>query len=193
MTAIVAVVDRDGNAIIGGDSAVSLDENTHLEIQAESKVWRVGDYLMGASGWARGCNIARYVFTPPKPRARSAEALDRFMCTTFVDAYRDAMLRGGHTFKEEQSRESIETELLVVVRGTIYTIYQDFDMERPRSAYAAIGCGTRPALGALFATEHMGATRKRVELALRAAEAYDAAVRRPWAFIEMPAATKKAA
>lgn len=180
MTAIVAVVGK-GRSYIGGDSAVSFGE-THLEVQAESKVWIAGEYLMGASGWSRGCNIARYAFTPPPPKGRSADALDRFMVTTFVNAYRDAMLKGGHTLKDEQSRESIETELLIVVRGTIYAIYEDFDMERPRGEFAAIGCGTRPALGALYATRGME-PRKRVLLALQAAEAYDGAVRRPFVIL----------
>lgn len=163
--------------VVGADSAVGFDDGTYLNVMGETKVWRHGDYLMGAAGAARGCNIARYVFVPPKPRGRD---LDRFMATTFVDALREAMFKGGHTLKEDHSREEIETELLVAVRGTLYTVYGWFDIERARDNYTAIGCGTRPALGALYVTKDMGATPKRVRLALEAAEAYDAYVRRPW-------------
>lgn len=179
MTCIVGIVGPKGRMVIGGDSAVSF-EGTHLEVMAETKVWCTGDYLMGASGDARGCNVARYVFQPPKPRGRD---LDRFMATTFIDALRDAMLKAGHTFKEEQSRETIDTNLLIGVRGVLYTVFESFDIERPRDEYAAIGCGTRPALGALYATRGQGATAKRVRLALEAAETYDAAVRRPFVVI----------
>lgn len=183
MTCVVAVTGPNGRMIFGADSLVSYDEDgTYASVSAETKVWRDGPYLFGAAGSSRACQIARYAFRAPAPVGRG-ERLDRFMATTFVDALRKVMFEGGHMLLVEESREEMDGTFLVGVRGTLYTIRDWFDFDRLSESYAAIGSGTRPALGALYATADLGATKKRVLTALAAAETYDSAVRRPFVVI----------
>ena len=179
MTAVVACVGPHGKTVFGADSLSTIDDG-NVRVMAETKIWRSGPYLFGGAGAGRGIQVARYTFKPPQPKGRD---LDHFIGTAFVNALRDAMRESGHMEKKDNA-EKIGSDLLVGVRGSLYLIYEEFDFDRLVEDYAAIGTGALPALGSLYSTKKMGATKQRLTLALSAAEMYDNSVRRPFRFLD---------
>ena len=173
MTCIAGVVEGD-RIFMGGDSAAS--EGTALLIRADQKVFRNGEFLFGFAGSFRMGQLLRYAFTPPKHARR--QDVHRYMVTTFIDAVRDCLKKGGLASKEHDV-EAVDGAFLVGYRGRLFIIEQDYQVGEAVDGFAAIGCGDQVAQGALFATEGME-PKKRVRQALEAAERYNTGVRRPF-------------
>ena len=195
MTCIVACAEK-GKVVIGGDSALT-DEDFQQLSMAETKVFRhgpAGEFLIGGSGSARGGQLLRFKFTPPKHPAKMDN--DCYMATLWVDSLRETLKAGGHVYFEAQGgEETSTTNALIGYRGAIWVMYgADFQIERVRDNFVAIGSGSPLALGAMHATQEMGATRARVELALKAACAFNAACRPPFTILtlEQPRASSAA-
>lgn len=173
MTAIVGLAE--GRAVhIGGDSAgVS---GLSLVVRRDRKVFQRGRYLFGFTTSFRMGQLIHYAMDVPKPVKRG---LDEFMATTFVDAIRDCLKKGGWARKENDREEG--GCFLVGVRGRLYTVYDDYQVARAADGFAAAGCGHDIAVGALFASSGGSLRpRQRVRLALRAAERFSAGVRGPF-------------
>jgi hypothetical protein len=67
------------------------------------------------------------------------------------------------------------------VNGQLFAVYDDYQVGRAADGFAAVGCGDEIALGALYATAGTGLKpRKRVLVALNAAERFNAGVRGPF-------------
>jgi len=175
MTAIVGVV-HDGVVHIGGDSA-GVGEWT-ITIRADAKVFVNGPYVMGFTGSFRMGQLLRYALEPPIPSGD----LDAFMTTTFIDAVRECLRTGGWMSKENE-REDGGT-FLVGVSGRLFRIGSDFQVGESADGYDAVGSGEELALGALHATARSRMSpRKRIEVALSAAEHFSGAVCRPFAYV----------
>lgn len=175
MTCIAGLVSDHGSVWIGGDSAgvAGLD----LQVRSDTKVFRNGPFVMGFTSSFRMGQLLRYAFTPPDhdPR-KDAEA---FMVTTFIDAVRDCLKKGGYARKTNEA-ESAGT-FLVGYRGGLYRIDSDYQVGIPADGYAAVGCGDQIALGALYASRDSGlSSRERVIQSLEAAERFSAGVRGPF-------------
>ncbi|HEX6869586.1 MAG TPA: hypothetical protein VF163_00685 [Micromonosporaceae bacterium] len=178
MTAIVGLV-QDGGVYLGGDSAgVS---GYSLTVRADTKVYHNGPYLFGFTTSFRMGQLIHHALVPPKPKG----ALEKFMSTTFVDAVR-ACLKDGGWARREAEREEGGT-FLVGVRGRLFIVHDDYQVGQAADGYAAVGCGDQIALGALYATADTGMRpRKRVKLALRAAQRFSAGVRAPFICLSQP-------
>lgn len=177
----MVAVAQGGRVYMGGDSALTADDFSQLSM-AETKVFFKGEFLIGGSGSARGGQLMRFRFQPPKhPRGMNA---DEYMATLWVDALREVFKQGGHMyFDEAGGEESSTTNALIGYRGNIWLMEGgDLQIERLRDAYAVIGSGGVIALGALFATKDIVDLDpvKRVKLALDAACRYSAACRPPY-------------
>jgi ATP-dependent protease HslVU (ClpYQ) peptidase subunit len=164
---------RSWNVYIGGDSAgVS---GYSMTVRADSKVFSVGPYLMGFTTSFRMGQLIRYALEAQKP----AGDLDRFMATNFIDAVR-ACLKAGGWAKKDNDREEGGT-FLVGVHGRLFTVEEDYQVTASADGYAAIGCGSELALGALYATARTRMSpKRRVVLALQAAERFSTGVRGPF-------------
>jgi len=172
VTAIVGLVE-DGSVFIGGDSAgvTGLD----LAVRADTKVFRKSGYLFGFTTSFRMGQLIHYALDLPKPDAD----LDRFMVTTFIDALRACLKAGGWARKDSEREEG--GTFLVGVRGKLFAVYDDYQVGKAADGFAAVGCGSQIALGALYATAGTGMKpKKRVEVALHAAERFSAGVRGPF-------------
>jgi ATP-dependent protease HslVU (ClpYQ) peptidase subunit len=191
MTCVLAIA-QGGRVVMGGDSALT-DDDFNQSSMAETKVFVKGDFLIGGSGSARGGQLLRFRFTPPK-RPRGMDA-DEYMATLWIDELRSVFKKGGHTYLEtEGGEESSSANFLIGYRGDIWVMYgADFQIERLRDTYAAIGAGASIALGALYATRDQGLSVKRVESALRAACAYNAACRPPFTILTLEPRARRAA
>lgn len=174
MTAIVGLV-HDGVVHIGGDSAGV--GGWRMTVRADAKVFRNGPYVFGFTTSFRMGQLIRWSLQAPEPDGD----LDRFMCTTFIDSVRECLKAGG--FAKRNSEQEEGGTFLVGVQGRLFTVHDDYQVGEAVDGYAAVGCGEEPALGALFATAHMGmGPDERLELALEAAERFSAGVRAPFAY-----------
>lgn len=172
MTCIVGVQHR-GSVYIGGDSAGVAGYS--LTVRADSKVFRVGPYVMGFTSSFRMGQLLRYALTPPEPEIGAD--LEAFMATTFVDAVRKCLKDGGWLSKSSDREEG--GTFLVGINGELFSIHQDFQIGRPVDGYAAVGCGDDLALGSLHTSRGRG-PRWRVNAALEAAAHHSAGVSAPY-------------
>lgn len=181
MTAIAAVI-HDGRVHLGADTAITTGWD--LCSRPDGKVFRLGPYVIGCAGKVRGAQLLQYALDPPLPTGD----LPRFMATVFVDALRQVLKDGGHA-KRESEQESGDTFALVGVHGRLFRLWSDYSVIEAAQPYSAAGCGEDFALGSLFATAGTAlGPKRRITLALRAAERFNAAVRGPFTF----ASTKRA-
>lgn len=178
MTCIVAV--STGSAIhMGGDSA-GVDSALAIQIRQEPKVFAKGKFLIGGSGSFRMLNLLRYKFDPP-PHDPDDQDDHEYMVSEFVERVRFVFQEHGYASKEDNV-ESMDGEFLVGYRGNIYVVCEDFQVGVISDGYAACGSGTEIALGSLFSTVGQP-PRKRLAVALEAAERFNAGVRGPFTYV----------
>jgi ATP-dependent protease HslVU (ClpYQ) peptidase subunit len=175
VTCIVGVVENN-KVYIGGDSAGVAGYS--LTIRKDKKVFRNGEFLIGGTSSFRMIQLLHYAFEPP-PYDENID-LEKYMATAFVDAIRECFKRGGYAQVESQQESG--GHFLIGFRGRLFHVEADYQVGEALSSYDAVGCGADVALGCLYATPDMQSL-KRIELALRAAEAHSAGVRAPF-FIE---------
>jgi hypothetical protein len=175
VTAVVGLV-HNGTVHLGGDSAAP--QGWDLIVRADPKVFTVGPYAIGfTTSWRMG-QVLRWSFKPPKP---PADHLDRFMSTTLVDAARDALKSAGWATKDKEQEEG--GTWLVGVAGRLFTVYADYQVAESADCYVAVGCGAQVAHGVLYATPTLP-PRRRLQLALEAAERHSAGVRGPFRYVK---------
>lgn len=181
MTCIVGI-EHEGEVHIGGDSAGV--GGLSITARADTKVFDRQQFLFGFTTSFRMGQLIRYKLALPAgqrlphrgPRGECHE-LDEYMATTFIEALRACLSDGGWLSKKED-RESGGT-FLVGVRGTLYAVYDDFQISRSRDGYAAVGCGDELALGSLHTSVGLK-PRERVLAALTAAAHHSAGVCEPF-------------
>ncbi len=173
ITCIVGLVESDKRVWIGGDGAGFI--NGTMLPHKEPKVFRKGEFLIGAAGQARFSDITRYAFEPPE----IDKELGAYMALDFVNALRTVLKDGGFLC-EKDGRETIDDcQLLIGVRGELFHMDDCFSVSAIRHGVFAAGAGMDYALGALFASRDYPAN-ERVMLALRAAEFYCDSVAAPF-------------
>jgi ATP-dependent protease HslVU (ClpYQ) peptidase subunit len=173
MTCIVALSDG-ANVWMGADSASV--SGLALTLRRDPKIYRVGEMLVGFTSSFRMGQLLGYKFEPPAQG--DDQGIEQYMATRFVDALRETLKEGGYA-RNESGAESAGT-FLVAYRGRIFRVDSDYQVGENTVPYDSVGCGAELALGAMYATGHLSDPRRRVEIALEAAEAFSAGVRRPW-------------
>jgi ATP-dependent protease HslVU (ClpYQ) peptidase subunit len=182
LTCIAGLV-HDGGVYLAGDSAGCSGWN--LTVRADPKVFVNGSYVMGFTSSFRMGQLLHYAFTPPEPDY--INDLHRFMCTAFTDSLRQCLKDGGWAEKDKE-RETGGT-FLVGTHGRLFEVSSDYQMGEPADPYAAVGCGSEVALGALHATAGSKMTpHQRLEAALAAAERFSNGVRGPFVHVSTTAA-----
>lgn len=172
MTCIAAVA-HEGNVWMGADSAGVA--GLSLAVRRDPKVFRVGDFLFGCTSSFRMTQLLQYKFSPPQHH--SEWDCERYMSTAFIDAVRDTLKAGGYARSDNGAE--VAGEFLVGYRGRIFRVCSDYQVGENVEPFDAVGCGAELALGALHATREK-TPGERVALALEAAEAFSAGVRRPF-------------
>lgn len=174
MTVIAGLVDN-GTVLLGGDSAGVA--GYQLTVRSDAKTFINGPYVFGFTSSFRMGQILRHTFTPPTPP--TGTDVERFMCTTWIDAVREVLKNAGWA-RLDSGQESGGT-FLVGIQGRLFEVEGDYQVGEAADGYSAVGCGDDVALGALYATAGIGmAAEDRVLTALRAAERFSAGVRSPF-------------
>jgi ATP-dependent protease HslVU (ClpYQ) peptidase subunit len=136
-------MEHDGEVYVGADSAgvSGLD----LTVRADEKVFRVGPLLIGFTTSFRMGQLLRFDLKVPK----HPKGLDDFawLVSRLVPAIRRCLSDGGYTTKNNNAETG--GQFIVGYRGRLYVVHDDFQVARPASAIAAIGCGYAYALGSL--------------------------------------------
>lgn len=181
MTAIVGIVEKNV-VYMGGDSAGVSAETFSLVARKDPKVFKNGPFIMGFTSSFRMGQILQYTFAPPEhPYGMS---VDMYMNTIFIDTVRYYLKECGYA-RIRENRES-GGNFLVGYGGKLFNIESDFQVGIPVRNYDAAGCGHDLCLGSLHATEKLNIPpKKRIKMALEAAETFSAGVRRPFNILSM--------
>jgi hypothetical protein len=177
MTCIVGIVHH-GKVYLGADSALT-SETCQVSISEEPKVFAIGEFVFGCSGSSRVSQLLHYAFTPPPIEGD----LMRYMVVDFVKALKACLKDDGQ--KDDNLLDG--SGLLVGVRGRLFCVYADFQMEETPSGCNAIGGASDIAMGALYATRDDYEPHERLCIALEAAQEYNVTVRPPFVYVQTEA------
>lgn len=154
MTTLIAY-QGDGWAVIGSDSRSS-DDSGRPMVMATHKVIENNGVLIAGSGAGRGSNIMQFGWKAPKPTAVEAKDLDTFVSKKFIPEMRKAFIDAGYDMKEDGDAAAHDSQFLVVIRGVIYPIFEDYSWDRDARGIYYSGSGGDVALGALVSMlEHV--------------------------------------
>jgi ATP-dependent protease HslVU (ClpYQ) peptidase subunit len=163
---------------MGGDSAGVDSHSLSITLRKDRKVFRRGEVLIGFCGSYRMGQLLRWKFAP---EVQSSDAtVDQYIHLYFLDEVRRVLEEGKFT-SNDKGVEEIAGNFLIGYRKNIYHVESDYQIGQPVANYAACGCGRDLILGSLYTTEKCRAEpKKRIILALEAAEEYSCGVRRPF-------------
>lgn len=180
----IAAVAVDGRVWIGGDSAGvgGLSICTRADRKVFSKTDSSGNkFGFGFTSSFRMGQLLNYELALP----RLEGALDAYMVKCFIPAVRKLLRDGGYS--KIENNEEHGGCFIVGVCGRIFEIFSDFQVGENAYGYAALGCGEDLALGSLHTTKAAmkRSPRKRLTLALEAAQEFSAGVRAPFHIIHV--------
>ncbi|MEG3348372.1 hypothetical protein [Novacetimonas sp. GS1] len=182
MTCIAAIV-MDGAVHMMGDSAgvAGLD----LSLRKDSKVFRLGDVVMGFTSSFRMGQLLQYNLSVPKHHPDVG--LFAYMVTAFIPAVRDCLKSGGYA--RIDNNEEHGGSFLVGIKGRLFRIESDFQVGESHYPFDAVGCGAPYALGALsvLIDDESRTPEQALSFALLRAERFSAGVRRPFHYEKLEA------
>lgn len=185
MTCIVAYVAENKDIWMAADSATTagLDRRT----KRQPKIFIKDEFIIGVTGYTRMQQIMQYSFTPPVHPAGMDD--EEYMCTLFVNEFRDVMKNLGYAQKYSE-QEYVDSKSLIGYHGRLYVMESNFQIMEHIDPYDAVGCGEPYALGALYAMDAENRIKKNPHgaliLALYAAARYSAGVSEPFYVRTLP-------
>jgi ATP-dependent protease HslVU (ClpYQ) peptidase subunit len=144
----IAAIQGDGWAVIGCDSRSSDDSGRPMNL-ATNKIIENNGILIAGSGASRGSNLLQFGWKAPKPTA--SENLDKFVTQKFIPSMRKLFIDAGYDMKEDGDVAEHDSSFLIVVRGVIYPVFEDYSWDRDTSGIYYSGSGGDIALGAMEA------------------------------------------
>lgn len=142
----IAAVQGEGWAVIGYDSRVTEEEGRSYTLPKDSgKVFKNGNYIIGVAGDVRAINLLTHVFkAPPCTAATLGAKLDKFMTAVFIPELKKCFEEASYSKDGDQ-----DSQLIILINGSIYEIGQDYSWCHDSVGAYAIGSGADFALGAL--------------------------------------------
>jgi len=172
-TCIVGLVHKN-KVYMGGDSAGVSGSRTVT--RSDPKVFKKDKMIFGFSSSFRMGQLLRYKLWIPD-RDKSVDTYE-YMVTRFIDSVRDCFKQNG--FSSIINNEESGGQFLVGYEKKLFRIDHDFQVGFYTYPYNCIGCGEEIALGSMFSTEKMKDPKKRIHLALSAAEEFSGSVKKPF-------------
>lgn len=185
MSCVVALI-ANGKLCMGADSASVSGSN--INCRRDSKIFdRDGPngetWMFGYVGSFRIGQLVHYELELPRLENPDRCDLHKFLVVKFIPLLRRCLRDGGSITRDDEGKER-GTQLIIGLRGNIFLINYDFQVEELLVPYAALGIAQDLALGALYASSRMRDPEKRVLLALEAAQEFNSCVREPFITIE---------
>jgi ATP-dependent protease HslVU (ClpYQ) peptidase subunit len=178
MTCVVAV-KANGKVWFGYDSCIhngySLETLTN-----PPKAFVTGEQgvIIGSSGTIRVLQVLYYKLALPIQLEGQSD--DDYIADTVVDCIRETLKANG-AVEIENSKETLENNLLIGFNGELYYVGGDFGTSQVAVEYRAIGSGRDYAIGALDMLSSTKLEPKdRIMRALRSAAKNDPYVRKPF-------------
>ena len=169
----IAAIEGNGWVVIGADSQSS-DDDGFVAMMPDSKIFKNKSLVFAGAGSIRGINIIQHEFVAPAVTERD---LDKYMTKTLVPAMRKVFQENGYEFQKDGSPVENENIWLVIVKGCLYRINEDYSWERTIDGFYVAGSGEKIALGAMAALGNTIDTaqkaKKIVTKALQIASRYD--------------------
>lgn len=174
MTCIVGLL-TDDKIYMGGDSAGVAGYS--LANRKDPKVFIRSGVLIGfTSSFRMGQLLRHKLYVPDRGTKQGTE---EFLVTTFVDAIRDCLKKGGYAKKENEVEEA--GFFLIGYERGLYSIQSDYQVEEVYDDFNAVGSGADIALGAMYVSQtSRRSPKRRIEDALEAAQRFNAGVRGPF-------------
>lgn len=169
----IAAISHNGTVFMGADSAGIA--GLSLTIRKDPKIYKVGNFIFGFTDSFRMGQLLGYKFDPPKHY--DDKTIEQYMHTDFIESLRVTLRDGG--FSRSNNGEESAGTFLVGYKGRLFKVESDYQIGENVEPFDAVGCGAELAIGALFATKEMK-PEQRLNIALEAAEAFSAGVRRPF-------------
>ena len=184
MTCVVGMIDPDNRVqYIASDSLYS--DGSRAAVGRLEKVYRSGPYLLGFCGSPRAIQLLRYNTKLPAP-PQNPDHLMAFMSSKFITHLRALFNENGMVIKGDGVMEQLgDMQVMVIVKGHIFVIWSDMQVDETAESYNAIGSGEDLALGSLYSTEGHPA-ESRVRMAIAAASHHCESVGGPVNLISMP-------
>jgi ATP-dependent protease HslVU (ClpYQ) peptidase subunit len=179
MTCIVGL-EKDGKVYMGGDSAAVA--GWHDMGVRPAKVFRRGQFLIGYTTSFRMGQLLQYRLEVAERERFSPTTNMEYMVTQFVPAIRELFKQGGYASIHD-SQES-GGQFLVGYYHQLFLISGDFAVIRSREDFAAVGCGTEFAIGAMSANLHLG-PKARIKNALKITARHSGGVSGPFTVMSM--------
>jgi len=181
VTAIAAIAEN-GVVYMGGDSAGVNVGNLELRTRKDTKVFKKGLFLIGFTTSFRMGQLLKYYFVPPEhPENMDIET---YMNTFFIDYVKICFKNGGYG-KIDGNNDS-GGKFIVGYKGQLFSVDNDFQVAISSCNYEACGCGDDLCLGSLYTTSKIKMNpKKRIRIALAAAEEFSAGVRKPFNVLSM--------
>lgn len=166
MTCIIGL-EENGKAYIGADSAAAMGWEVRQSLT--EKVFRRGPFVIAFTTSFRMGQILRHLVALPE-----SEAYDEaYMVMEFTEAVRAKFKEMG--FARIESGKEEGGVFIVGVRGRVYEIASDFQVQRFADGLCADGCGREYALGAMAALRSLPPV-ERITRALEIAEYFSGGV-----------------
>ena len=143
MTALVAWRDRFSTHL-GVDSQWTAGNERGL---TDQKIWRNGDYIIGAAGSFRSIQVLRR--TVGFNGKMSTRDIEDHRITEWVPKIQEAFQAQGLLLKAEDKTPTFEIDLLVASKKALVRLSGDFSVMQERLHYAAGGGAEDLALGYL--------------------------------------------
>lgn len=183
MTCVVGL-KHNGKVHIAADSAGVAGYS--VTSRADEKTFQNGAFIFGFAGSFRIGQVLRYSFNTPDYDPR--RDFDEYMINDFILTLRKTLEICG-CLKKESGIDTASNAIFLLgssANSELYCIESDFQVGKNREPYEAIGSGADFALGSLASTEHIkDFPRRRLEIALQAAEKYSGSVQAPFTFVEI--------
>lgn len=176
MTCIVAVTDGEQVTMGGDSSGIS---GWDIDYRSDSKVFHLGDLLIGFTSSFRMGQILRYNVSIPN--IEKGADLYEWMVKEFVPVIRTAFIE--HGFAKIDGASEKGGQFIVGIDGSIFVVESDYQVAESLNDYYSIGCGYGYATGSLYSTESKDPL-ERVNLALEAATYHSAGVAEPFTILK---------
>lgn len=144
MTVIIGL-KHEGDVYIAGDRATV--DGWNNTISAESKVFRLGEFLIGTCGSRRMAQLLHYRLNLLE-QDEEQTPMD-YLVNEFADGVRVLFANYGVMTKSDDGEDKFTGALLFGYRGNLYRMGNNFQIDQYASLFDAIGSGAPFALGVL--------------------------------------------
>jgi len=171
----IAAIEGPDWVMIGADSQSSSEDGFSINIP-NGKVFKNNNLVFAMAGSVRGINILEHDFVPPQVNGKD---IDKYVTRQLIPSIRTAFVDAGYEFSKPEAAVENDNIIIVVVKGKVYCINEDYSWERNSDNLYVAGSGEKFALGAMTALaggtliDDAVKARKIVTKALQIATKYD--------------------